>query len=382
AIVAGNQSKPVHAQTEGVRILSEDENAVEGLEPAATVYVAQKVITMEADQPEATAVAVEGDRILAVGSLAEVTAALGKRPYTVDRTFETKAMMPGFVEHHVHPLLGVLTMVLEIIAIEDWNVPGKFSKAVQNQEEYVARLQEALTRTKGTDPNATLFTWGYHHYFHGKIYRPQLDEISPDRPIVTWHRSAHEFILNTAALEKYGVTEAALQGHGLASEQSSWEDGHFYEKGMEVIIPFIVKDLLVPERIQAGLKIFKLYLLSKGITTICEPGTQMNRPIQDFWEENLNAEDAVFRTYFIPDGRALYDKHKAESGKLVDITRSYLEWGRGKVEWLPQQIKLFSDGAIFSQAMQVQAPYLDGHEGQWIAIPEDYTAAFKLYWDA
>lgn len=382
AIIAGNQSKPVHAQTEGVRILSEDEDAVEGLEPAATVYVAQKVITMEDDQPEATAVAVEGDRIIAVGSLEDVKATLGNRPYTVDRTFETKVMMPGFVEHHVHPLLGVLTMALEIIAIEDWNVPGKFSKAVQSQEEYVARLQEALTRMEATDPNETLFTWGYHHYFHGEIYRSQLDEISSDRPIVTWHRSAHEFILNTAALEKYGVTEAALQGHGLASEQSSWEDGHFYEKGMEVIIPFIVKDILAPERIQAGLKIFKLYLLSKGITTICEPGTQMNRPIQEFWEESLNAEDAVFRTYFIPDGRALYDKHKAESEKLVEITRSYLEWGQGKVEWLPQQIKLFSDGAIFSQLMQVQAPYLDGHEGQWIAIPEDYTAAFKLYWDA
>jgi predicted amidohydrolase YtcJ len=54
--------------------------------------------------------------------------------------------------------------------------------------------------------------------------------ISPDRPIVTWHRSCHEFILNTAALEKYGVTEAALQGHRLASEQASWADGHFFER--------------------------------------------------------------------------------------------------------------------------------------------------------
>jgi predicted amidohydrolase YtcJ len=32
--------------------------------------------------------------------------------------------------------------------------------------------------------------------------------------------------------------------------------------------------------------------------------------------------------------------------------------------------------------MQVQEPYLDGHQGQWIAVPEDYAAAFKIFWDA
>ncbi len=31
--------------------------------------------------------------------------------------------------------------------------------------------------------------------------------------------------------------------------------------------------------------------------------------------------------------------------------------------------------------MQLQDPYLDGHEGEWIAEPEDYKAAFRLYWE-
>jgi hypothetical protein len=104
--------------------------------------------------------------------------------------------------------------------------------------------------------------------------------------------------------------------------------------------------------------------------------------MQEFWEDSLNQEDVTFRTYFVPDGRLLYDRHKDNPETLVDITRRYLDWGRDKVQWLPQQVKLFADGAIFSQLMQVQEPYLDGHEGQWIAVPEDYAAAFKLYWDA
>lgn len=212
AVIGGNLwDGPAQAQTEGIRILSEEEEAVQGLTAPATIFLSKKVITMEPDQPEARAVGIAEGRILTIGSLEEVEAAMGgQRSYTIDRTFENQVIMPGFVEHHVHPLLGALTMALEIISIEDWSVPGKFSAAVQNQEDYVARLRTALANMADADPNETLFTWGYHHYFHGPIYRAQLDEISPNRPIVTWHRSCHEFILNTAALNKYGVTETAL----------------------------------------------------------------------------------------------------------------------------------------------------------------------------
>jgi predicted amidohydrolase YtcJ len=381
-VMAGSHHpQSAKAQTEGLRILEDNEKTIESLNPV-TVFVAQKIITMEADQKEATAVAVEGDHILAVGSLDSIKTQLGSRPYTLDKTFANKVMMPGFVEHHVHPMLGVLTMATEIISIEDWIVPGKNSKAVSDEKTYVARLKEALSQMSGTDPNETLFTWGYHHYFHGKIYRPQLDEIESNRPIVIWHRSCHEFILNTAALKKYGVMETNLQGRGLASEQSNWEKGHFFEKGMEIIVPFIGKDLASPERAKEGLKIFKLYLLSKGITTICEPGTFSIRPMHEFWENGLNTEDTNFRTYFVPDGRSLFDKYKNDPDGLLAKVESFKSWGRDKVQWLPMQIKLFSDGAIFSQAMQVQKPYLDGHKGEWISTPEDYTTAFKIFWDA
>ncbi|WP_413275522.1 amidohydrolase [Floridanema evergladense] len=383
AVMAGNgQNRTVQAQTEGIRIIENDPEAVQQLEPEATIFTAKKVVTMEQDRPQATAVAVVGDRIIAVGSLEDVKGMVGNRSYTIDRTFENKVILPGFVEHHIHPLLGVLTMSAEIIAIEEWKVPGKYSAAVQDEATYVARLREALAKMESADPNETLLTWGYHHYFHGKVYRPQLDQIEPNRPVIIWHRSCHEFILNTPALEKYGVTEATLQGKGLASEQASWEDGHFFEKGMEIILPFIGKELANPQRVAEGMRIYKSFLLSKGITTTCEPGTIAVRAIHEFWEEQLDKDDTSFRTYFMPDGRSLFDQYKTKLNELLPKVESFLSWGRGKVQWLPMQIKLFADGAIFSQLMQVEQPYLDGHQGQWIAVPEDYAAAFKIFWDA
>nr|WP_051150183.1 amidohydrolase family protein [Reyranella massiliensis] len=47
-----------------------------------------------------------------------------------------------------------------------------------------------------------------------------------------------------------------------------------------------------------------------------------------------------------------------------------------------KQIKLFADGAIYSQLMQVREPYLDGHKGAWMMDEEVFTRAFRIYWDA
>lgn len=60
-----------------------------------TVYTAKKIITMERAAPVAEAIAVEGGRIVAVGSLGQVKAALGGRTFSVDETFAGKVLMPG-----------------------------------------------------------------------------------------------------------------------------------------------------------------------------------------------------------------------------------------------------------------------------------------------
>ena len=41
-----------------------------------------------------------------------------------------------------------------------------------------------------------------------------------------------------------------------------------------------------------------------------------------------------------------------------------------KLMFFPGQIKLFADGAIISQLMQMKDGYLDGHKGEWIIPPE------------
>ncbi|MCK7475912.1 MAG: amidohydrolase family protein [Rhodopseudomonas palustris] len=47
-----------------------------------------------------------------------------------------------------------------------------------------------------------------------------------------------------------------------------------------------------------------------------------------------------------------------------------------------KQIKLFADGAIISQLMQMKDGYLDGHKGEWIIPPDQLEQRMRLFWNA
>src|ERR1700693_3274247 len=200
----------------------------------ATVFAAGTINTMDPATEGATAVAVAAGRILAVGSLDDITRALGDRPFNVDTTFADKVLMPGLIEQHLHPILGALTLSMDIIAIEDWELPAVTSKAARTPDEYQARLRQAVAFN--SEPGAFMFTWGYHQMWHGPLSRAILDAVSTTRPILVWHRSAHEMYLNSAAIAEMGSTEAMVTGKGQASSQVDLQAGHFYEKGLELIV--------------------------------------------------------------------------------------------------------------------------------------------------
>ncbi len=354
----------------------------EGDVAPATVYVARKIVTMERDAPAAEAVAVAGKRIVAAGSLEAVEAALGTRPYTIDRTFADKVVMPGFIDQHLHPILGALTLAVEVIAIEDWVLPTGTRKAAQDQAEYRARL-EAAERRLG-DPEAWLFSWGYHAMWHGKLDRGILDAISATRPIAVWQRSCHEFYLNTAALTALGVTEESTAGKGLASTQVDWAGGHFWEAGLNLVMGPMMAVLATPERLAYGLRQMVAYLHSRGVTAYNEPGALYTPPMWALYEQILGAPDTPFYSTFLADGRGIPDR--VGLAKALDATEEQIavspEGPGKKLMFFPKQIKLFADGAIISQLMQMKDGYTDGHHGEWIMTPDVLEERSKLYWDA
>jgi predicted amidohydrolase YtcJ len=345
--------------------------------PRATIYRAKEVITLDTAKPTATAVAVLGDRILAVGSVEELKEAAGSQPFVIDDTFADKVITPGFIAQHDHPLLSGLTMTSEIIAIEDWVLPSGTVPAAGNAVEYRKRLADANAKLK--DPKQALVTWGYHH-IHGELSRPDLDKISSARPIIVWHRSAHEFILNSKALKDLGIDEGFVQKRAEAAQkQSRLDKGHFWEGGMFAVVPKVLPVIATPDRLRKGFEFVAQYYHANGVTVGCEPGGLYSKQLQDAQNAVLSRPQSPLRFYFIPDGKSI---HATFPDMTISETEKVLSWGEGMTVMMPRAIKLFADGAIYSLAMQVRDPYLDGRNGEWIMPPKDFARAFRVYWDA
>lgn len=368
---------PVFAQTTSLQDLAKAADAA-GSRPELVIYTAREIVTLDPARPSAQAVSVRGDRIVGVGSLDELKTAAGKEAYSVDATFADQVVVPGLIAQHDHPLLAALTMTSEIIAIEDWVLPQGTSKAAKNHEQYLRRLGEANARLK--DPNEVLVTWGYHQYFHGALQKKDLDAISTTRPIIVWHRSGHEFYLNSAAEKKLGVNRAWFDElNESQKKQSDFDNAHYWEQGGFAVLPLVSSAIATPERVQAGLQFVENYYHANGVTLGCEPGGILSKPVQNSQNAVMSSPSNPLRWYYIVDGKSITgvfpdDRVAAESEKL-------LTWGSGMTAYLPKQVKLFADGAIFSQAMQLRGGYTDGHSGEWMMDPEFFARTFRVYWD-
>ena len=340
-----------------------------------TIYHAKEIVTLDEKVASANAVSVKSDRVMAIGSLDDL---IERNPdASIDHQFQNDVIVPGFIEHHIHPFLSAITMNAEIISIEGWDLPNNQSIAYRDRDSYMQRLSEIEENMKSDSP---LITWGFHHYFHGDLSREDLDRISKDRPILVMHRSYHEFILNTPALEYFDISQEFIES--LDEEARAYADfdrGHFSEQGMISVFPKLLRHLGKPEYLLSGLQLTEDYLHQNGVTMIANPGAWLIKSIQDAKNLILGDENTPFRSFFIPSALILSEDHDVP--ELVEEAKKLLEWGGGKVEYLPNRIKLFADGAMYSQNMVLSEGYLDGHQGAWLMQEGLYRSAFKLFWD-
>lgn len=350
--------------------------------PHATVFAARRVITMDEELPDATAVAVSDGRITVVGSVDDLRGA-----GDLDETFSDAVLVPGLIDQHLHPLLGATTLMTAVIAVEDWVLPHATFPAAASPEEYRERLAAADRAL--TDPAEWLFSWGYHKLWHGPLDRAALDEVSPTRPIVVWQRSCHEFFLNTAATTQVGLTDDQMTGHGPASEMVDISAGHWWESGTNLLLPALAPMLMSAQRLTAGLHQMVGYLHANGVTAINEPGIMWAIEPWELYQQILGADETPFTSTFLVDARSQADAGMDPAGAVADAERQVASASTGKVRLLPKQVKLFADGAIISQLMQMREPYLDSsgqpdlcHHGEWMMQPDTFRAFARAYWIA
>ncbi len=64
------------------------------------------------------------------------------------------------------------------------------------------------------------------------------------------------------------------------------------------------------------------------------------------------------------------------------FTKTLEKYNTSNIKFLPDQIKLFADGAIYSQLMQMEGDYTDGHKGEWMTPLNLLKEQLTMYWNA
>ncbi|MFN6926107.1 MAG: amidohydrolase [Tabrizicola sp.] len=163
-----------------------------------TIITNAKVLTMDEARPRAEAVAFAGGRILAVGGRAEVEALAGPSTRVVDAGGRT--LLPGFVESHLHLVLGGN----ELSQLQLGGVSG-FDELARLFRDYAAKHPGLpLVMAQGA---------AYEILDH-PVTRHDLDAVIADRPIAMMAPDHHTVWANTAALKAAGLLHGATMPPG------------------------------------------------------------------------------------------------------------------------------------------------------------------------
>lgn len=162
------------------------------------VIVNARIWTGDARRPWADAIAVEGDRIKAVGSGAEVMKlAAGARVIDAHGAM----VVPGFTDTHVHFIDGGFR--LASVQLRDARTPAEFTARIKA----FAATVPAGTWILGGD-------WDHQNWGGALPTRAWLDSITPDHPVFVTRLDGHMSVANSRALRLAGVTRATADVAG------------------------------------------------------------------------------------------------------------------------------------------------------------------------
>jgi len=290
------------------------------------------------------AVAVQGDRIVAVGPRDQVLARRGPRTVIVD--LEQGAILPGFVDAHVHLQAGGLDLYRVDL------------RGLRSRDEFLMRIRD---RVGSAAPGSWILGGGWdHHGWGGPLPRREwLDEAAPENPVFLLRTDLHVGVANTLALRLAGVDAATPdpdRGTLDRDPETGELTGILRERALELISAVIPPP---SEGERAGaLRAAALHALRHGVTQVHDMGALQSS------EESWASLDAL---------RGLHAEGKlpirvSAAVPLEDRVR-LAEWvaevggGDERLRW--GSVKAFVDGSLGADTAWFLEDYahLPGHRG-------------------
>jgi predicted amidohydrolase YtcJ len=226
-----------------------------------TLFIHGHIYTGNPRAPWATALAVDGVRIAAVGSDAAVLKHRGSGAQVIDLHGQT--VIPGIVDSHAHVLYGAYALHgMNLSTPESSITPEKPDLLVEHLKAYAAAHPHDAVLFGRADFSTVPPSTPSHAL---------LDRAVADRPVVIHNTSEHALWLNSAALQMAGITDRPVadgdEERGVIRDASGHPSGVLLEAAMQLAARAVA--VRVPREEQlAMVQGAAHYLNSLGITSV------------------------------------------------------------------------------------------------------------------
>lgn len=327
------------------------------IEPATLVLRNGKIVTVEDKMPEAQAVAIRGDRILALATTdAGIQRYIGPATKVID--LRGQLAIPGLVESHGHFMgFGQSKMTLDMLDVKDWN-------------EIVAMVAAAAKQAK---PGEWIIGRGWHQEKWSSVPQPniegfpfhdELSKVSPNNPVMLTHASGHASFVNAAAMAAAGLTgktpdppggeilkDKSGRPIGLLRETASGIVGRALEAWRAKKTP---EERVADARRQIELAVQAS--LEKGVTSFHDAGA--NFATLDIYKQA--AADGLL-------GVRLWVMVRDSNDNLRARLAQYKVVGQADNHLTIAAIKVTADGALGSRGALMLEPYTDSPSSTGLA---------------
>jgi predicted amidohydrolase YtcJ len=312
--------------------------------PAADLIITHaKVWTVDKSHPQVQAVAVLGDRIVAIGTDDEVSAWRGPQTKVIDAG--GKLVLPGFNDSHVHFVSGGTQ--LDSVQLND----------ATSAHEFVRRIGEhAKTASKGSWILGG--DWDETKWTPADLPTKELiDPVSNDTPVFVSRYDGHMGLANTAALRAAGITSQTPDPPGgvIVRDAKGNPTGALKDAALDLMYKH-VPPLSHDERLHA-VKRALAHAASLGVTSV----QHMSADFADIavYDELRDRGELTTRIYVAP---SIADFEKLTN---VGVRRAF-----GDAYLRIGAVKGFADGSLGSRTAYFFEPFSDTPENRGLLSSE------------
>jgi predicted amidohydrolase YtcJ len=301
--------------------------------PAADLIITNgKIWTVDKATPTAQAVAVVGDRIVAVGSATEIETWRGPQTKVIDAG--GKLVLPGFNDAHVHFVSG--GMQLDNVQLKDATSAQEFARLIGERAKVTPKGEWILggnwDETKWTPPNIPT--------------KQLIDALTPDNPVFVTRYDGHMGVANSVALRLAGITAQTQDSPGgtIVRDAQGNPTGALKDAAAELMYKAI-PELTHDQRVRI-VKRAMAHAASLGVTSV----QNMSADYEDIavYDELLQRGELITRIYAAPLIGNVHDL--AKIGVRHAFGGPYLRIGA---------LKGFADGSLGSGTAYFYEPFLN-----------------------